>query len=70
MKGGAGYRLKYTSPIYMDDMAGDFPDLATLKRRIIRRRARKPLEMVGADGRIQTANHLITNPLFEIQITP
>ena len=27
MPGGMGMRLKYSNPMYMDDVAADFPDL-------------------------------------------
>jgi predicted TIM-barrel fold metal-dependent hydrolase len=30
LPGGAGYRLKYTRPIYLDDVAADFPELTII----------------------------------------
>jgi predicted TIM-barrel fold metal-dependent hydrolase len=30
LPGGGGYRLKYTQPIYLDDVAADFPDLTII----------------------------------------
>jgi hypothetical protein len=36
---------------------------------MIRWEIRKILEMVGVPGRIRTANLLISNPFFEIQLT-
>lgn len=30
LPGGGGYRLKYTRPIYLDDVAADFPDLTII----------------------------------------
>ena len=30
LPGGGGYRLKYTQPIYLDDVAADFPELTVI----------------------------------------
>lgn len=30
LPGGSGYKLKYVNPIYLDDVAADFPDLTII----------------------------------------